>query len=473
MTKQIVIDPVHRIEGHGKITINLDENGHVEDAAFHVTQFRGFEKFCEGRPYYEMPSLVERICGICPISHSLASAKACDAILGVRIPEPGKKLRTLLNCGTIIQSHALSFFHLSSPDFLLGFESPPEKRNVIGLLERHPQIASDGIQLRAIGQKIIEYLAGKRVHPAWVVPGGVGAALSKEKLEAIAGLLPEAKTIILRTIDWFKTSLEEYRDEIRTFANFPTMFLGLVNESGNLELYDGTLKFIDYHGNTVADHVPVDRYMEHIGEATEANSYLKSPYYKPLGYPDGIYRVGPAARLNVCNGCGTPLADQEWAEFKDLEKGPVLSSFYNHYARLIEILFSVEQAEALVGDPEILNPKVRAHALPNFSEGIGVVEAPRGTLFHHYRVDDNGLITWANMIVATGNNNLAMNKGVLQVAKHYIRNETISEATLTRLEAVIRTFDPCLSCSTHALGNMPLHVQILSANGELVNEVFR
>ncbi len=473
MTKQIVIDPIHRIEGHGKITIRLDKDGQVEDAAFHVTQFRGFEKFCEGRPYYEMPSLVERICGICPISHSLASAKACDAIEGVRIPAAGKKLRALLNFGEFIQSHSLSFFHLTSPDLLLGFESPPEKRNLLGVLEHHPQVAADGIKLRSIGQKIIECLADKRIHPAWVVPGGVGTALSKENLDNIAGLLPEAKTIVLRTIDWFKTSFEKYREEIKTFANFPTMFMGLVNGSDNLELYDGTLRYIDYQGNIVANQVPPDRYMEYIGEATEANSYLKSPFFKPLGYPEGIYRVGPAARLNVCNGCGTPLADQEWAEFKGLEKGPVLSSFYNHYARLIEILFAVEKAEALVADEEILNSKVRSHAQPNFSEGIGVVEAPRGTLFHHYRVDDNGLITWANMIVATGNNNLAMNKGVLQVAKHFIRNETISEATLTRLEAVIRAFDPCLSCSTHALGNMPLHVQMLSADGRLINEAFR
>ena len=473
MTKQIVIDPIHRIEGHGKITIQLDKDGRVEDAAFHVTQFRGFEKFCEGRPYYEMPSLVERICGICPISHSLASAKACDAILGVRVPETGKKLRALLNFGEYIHSHALSFFHLSSPDLLFGFEGPPEKRNILGVLESHPQVASDGIRLRQIGQKMIEWLAGKRIHPTWVVPGGVGAALSKENLDEIARVLPEAKTIVRRTIDWFKPSLENYREEIRTFANFPTMFMGLVDESGNLELFDGSLRFIDYQGNTIADQVTPDRYMDYIGEAAEINSYLKSPYYKPLGYTDGIYRVGPAARLNVCNGCGTPLADQEWAEFKSLEKGPVLSSFYNHYARLIEILYAVEKAEALVSDPEILSPKVRAHAMPNFSEGIGVVEAPRGTLFHHYRVDDDGLITWANMIVATGNNNLAMNKGVLQVARHYVKDETISEATMARLEAVIRAFDPCLSCSTHAVGNMPLHVQLLSADGDLLNETFR
>lgn len=473
MKKEIVIDPIHRIEGHGKITVQLNEKGEVEDAAFHVTQFRGFEKFCEGRPYYEMPSLVERICGICPISHSLASAKACDAILGVTVPETGKKLRALLNCGTFIQSHSLSFFYLTSPDLLLGFESPPEKRNIFGVLESHSHVVMDGIRLRQIGQKIIEWLSGKRIHPSWVVPGGVNTALSKENHEHISQALPEAKTIVQRTIDWFKTSLENYREEIRTFANFPTMFMGLVDGSGGLELLDGNLRFIDYQGNTTANQIAPARYSEFIGESVETDSYLKSPYYKPLGYPEGIYRVGPAARLNICNGCKTPRADQEWTEFKSLEKGPVLSAFYNHYARLIEILYSIEKAEELINDPDILNPRVRSHAQPNFSEGIGAVEAPRGTLIHHYHVDPNGLITGTNMIVATGNNNLAMNRGVLQVAKHHIRTEKISETTLAKLEAVIRAFDPCLSCSTHALGKMPLHVQLLSTDGGIMDEIFR
>ncbi|GAB6909015.1 Ni/Fe hydrogenase subunit alpha [Desulfosarcina cetonica] len=473
MGSQIVIDPVHRIEGHGKITIQLDASGHVEDAAFHVTQFRGFEKFCEGRPYYEMPSLVERICGICPISHALASAKACDAILGVTVPAAGQKLRTLLNLASIMQSHALSFFHLSSPDLLLGFDGPPEKRNILGLLETHPQLATDGIRLRQIGQSIIEWLAGKKIHPTWVVPGGVGEPLSTENLENIRAVLPEARDIVLRTIGWFKPSMEDYREEIRTFANFPSMFLGLVDPRGNLAHFDGNLRFMDYQGNIVADQVPPARYADYIGEAVENDSYLKSPYYLPIGYPEGIYRVGPAARLNVCGGCRTLLADEEWAEFKSLEKGPVLSAFYNHYARLIEILYTIEKAEQLTADPDILSPKVRSHAQPNFFEGIGVVEAPRGTLFHHYQVDENGLITGVNLIVATGNNNLAMNHGVLQVARHFIKNGEVSEPVLTRLEAVIRAFDPCLSCATHALGMMTLHVRLLGPDGRVMDEKWR
>lgn len=471
MGEQLVIEPVSRIEGHGKITISMDDEGKVTDAKLHVTQYRGFEKFCEGRPYSEMPSLVERICGICPISHSLGSVKACDAILGVQVPETAVKLRRLLNCGEFIQSHALSFFHLSSPDLLLGMDSDPAKRNFLGVLEAHPSFARDGIRLRAIGQQIIEWFAGKRIHPAWVVPGGVNAPLSAEHRENMLALVPEALDIIQRTLALFKQSLENYREEIRTFANFPTYFMGLVNSEGNLEHVDGKLRFMDAKGNIVADQIDPVRYQDYIGEAVEEYSYLKSPYYKPLGYPEGIYRVGPAARLNVCNGCGTPLADQEWAEFRSLERGPVMSSFYNHYARLIEILYSIETLDRLLKDPDILNPRIRAYAQPNFGEGIGVVEAPRGTLFHHYRVDENGLMTWANMIVATGNNNLAMNRGVLQVAKRFINSGKLTEPAINRIQAVVRAFDPCLSCSTHLLGGESFGIRLVAADGSVLDEV--
>ncbi|MGO9568466.1 MAG: Ni/Fe hydrogenase subunit alpha [Desulfomonilaceae bacterium] len=471
MAQQIVIEPITRIEGHGKITIQLDSSGKVTDAQVHVTQFRGFEKFCEGRPFYEMPSLVERICGICPISHSLASAKACDAILGVRIPEAASKLRRLLHCASYIQSHALSFFHLSAPDLLLGMDSDPAKRNILGLAEAHPAIAMDGIRLRQIGQQIIEWFAGKRIHPSWVVPGGVNEALSEEHRKMMITLVPEAYEIVERTLIWFKQSMDNFRDEIRTFANFPSMFLGLIDNEGNLEHMDGTLRFIDSKGRFVADAVDPAQYQDYIGEAVEPWSYLKAPFYKPAGYPDGIYRAGPAARLNVCSGCGTPRADQEWAEFTRLDRGPVLSSFYNHYARLIEILFSIEVMEKLLNDPEILSPHVRAFAQPNHFEGVGVVEAPRGTLIHHYKVDEEGLMTWANLIVATGNNNLAMNRGVLQVAKQFITGDKISEGALNRVEAVVRAFDPCLSCSTHALGRMTLPIQLLGPDGTILDEV--
>ncbi len=473
MAQRIVIDPVTRIEGHAKITIQLDEDGNVADAWFHVTQLRGFEKLCEGRPFSEMPSLMARICGICPVSHLLASGKACDQLLAVRIPEPAIKLRRLLNLAQIVQSHALSFFHLSAPDLLLGMDTDPRKRNIFGLIETNPQIAKDGIRLRKIGQTIIELLAGKRIHPSWVVPGGVSEPLTVEKRDQILSMLPEAKEIALRTLQWFKRSLEDFRDEIRTFANFPSLFLGLVTPEGKWECYHGRVRVVDENGHIVADQLDPTEYQEYIGEATEPWTYLKFPYYKPMGYPDGMYRVGPLARLNIIDGFDTPLAEQEWVEFRELERGAILSSFYYHYARLIEILHAVEKMEELLNDPDILSKHVRAIAGLNNLEGIGVAEAPRGILIHHYKVNEDGLMEWANLIIATGHNNLAMSKGILQVAKHFINGKQLNEGMLNRVEAVIRAFDPCLSCSTHAVGRMPLHIQLIGPDETLLDELRR
>ena len=465
----IVIDPVTRIEGHSKISIHLDEEGRVEEAYFHVTQFRGFEKFCEGRPFYEMPSLMARICGICPVSHLVASAKACDAIMAVRIPENAARLRRILNLAQIVQSHALSFFYLSSPDLLLGMDSDPAKRNIFGVMETHPAIAKDGIRLRQFGQQTIEWMAGKRIHPAWVVPGGVASPLSGENRGRILAAIPEMLSIASRTLDWFKSEMERFREEIRSFANFPTMFMGLVGEDGGLEHYDGKLRFLDAGGHIVADGIDGGTYASHIAEIAHPWTYLKTSFYKPMGYPEGVYRVGPLARLNIVDGCGTPRASQEWAEFRELDRGAVLSSFYNHYARLIEILFALEKMEQLLNAPEILDTNVRAHARVNNFEGVGVAEAPRGTLMHHYKVDRDGLITWANLIIATGHNNAAMNRGVLQVARHFVHGNKLSEGMLNRVEAVIRTFDPCLSCSTHADGRLMLEVELRNAAGDLVD----
>ncbi len=479
MSREIVIDPVTRIEGHGKITIQLDDKGQVADALFHVTQFRGFEKFCEGRPFHEMPAITARICGICPVSHLLASSKACDAIMAVKIPPTAAKLRRMLNFGQYIQSHALSFFHLSSPDLLLGMDSDPVKRNVFGVIETHPELAKDGIRLRQIGQSIIQVLGGKKVHPAWTVPGGVNKALDAHSRDQIAAMLPDARSIILRTLEWYKSAFENFRDEIRTFGNFPSLFLGLVtpHEKGDhnamIEHYDGVLRVVDASGNVVHDNFDPTEYEKIIGEASVPWSYLKVPYYLPQGYPNGIYRVGPLARVNLIDRMGTPAADQEWTEFRALRRGVVLSSFHNHYARLLEILYSVERVEQLINDPDILDPHVRAYAGPNCLEGVGVSEAPRGTIIHHYKVNDQGLITSANMIVATGHNNLAMNRSVAQVAKHFVQGEQIREGMLNRVEAVIRAYDPCLSCSTHAVGKMPLSIDLVRHDGSVIGHAQR
>ena len=475
----ITIDPVSRVERHGKITIQMDEKGNVADAQFHITQIRGFEKFCEGRPFHEMPSITARICGICPVSHLLASAKACDEIMAVRVPDTGVKLRRILNHAQYVQSHALSFFHLSSPDLLMGMDADPMKRNIFGVIEKHPDLAKDGVRLRSIGQQIIEWLGGKKVHPAWPVPGGVNQALTAGRKEQIQSLLPEAFSIINRTLDFYKSVLENFRDEIRTFGNFPSMFMALVtphkdgDHNGMLEHYDGVFRFVDESGNIIKDNVDPRKYYEYLGEATESFSYLKSPYYLPRGYADGMYRVGPLARLNVIDRPGTTRADREWTEFRALRRGVILSNFHNHYARLIEILFALERIEQLLNDKTILDPHVRADAGPNQHEGVGVIEAPRGTLIHHYKINDEGLITWANLIVASGHNNLAMNRSVLQVAKHYVKGSKITEGMLNRVEAVIRTYDPCLSCSTHATGRMPLIVDLRDGGGEIVHSIRR
>jgi NAD-reducing hydrogenase large subunit len=473
MTQTITIDPVTRIEGHAKITIHLDDAGRVADARFHVTEFRGFEKFCEGRSFREMPMITARICGICPVSHLLASAKTGDALLAVEIPVSGANLRRLMNLGQIVQSHALSFFHLSAPDLLLGHDAPPAERNVMGLIAKYPDMARRGIRLRKFGQEVIEVLGGRKIHPTWAVPGGVNTPLSKVASEQILAGIPEAKATTRSTIDVFKKALDSHQEEARVCGNFPSLFMGLVTADGGLEHYDGHLRFVDATGSIVADGLDPARYEEFIGEAVEPWSYLKFPYYKPLGYPGGMYRVGPLARLNVASHCGTPLADLELAEFRQLGRGAVLSSFHYHYARLIEILFAIEKIEEILSRPEQVGGDVRAFARRNRYEAVGCSEAPRGTLFHHYKVKDGGLMTWANMIIATGQNNLPMNRTVLQLARHFLDGKKLGEGLLNRVEHGIRAFDPCLSCSTHALGRMPLEVDLLGPSGEILDRAVR
>ena len=473
MSQTITIDPVTRLEGHGKITIYLDGKGEVENAQFHVTQVRGFERFAQGRPFYEMPSLMARICGICPVSHLIASAKACEAIMSVRIPHTGAQLRRMLNLAQMVQSHALSFFYLSSPDLLLGMESNPATRNIFGVAAASPELGRAGVGLRRFGQHIIELLGDKRIHPGWVVPGGVTEPLSAAKRDAILAMIPEAYANVTLALDWYKKVADTFKAEINVFANFPSLYMGLINEDESIEFTDGTLRMIDAEGKTIEDGISATRYTEVIGEAVENYSYTKFAYYKPLGYPQGSYRVGPLARLNIVKSMGTPLAERELALFKQLAAGPVESSFHYHHARLIEALYGIEKIEQILSDPLILDKHVRANAGVNRLEGAGQAEAPRGTLNHHYKVDENGKITWANLVIATGQNNNAMNRGVLQAAKHYVKDRKFSEGAMNRIEAVVRTFDPCLSCSTHAFGQMPLVLTLLSSEGEVVDQLVR
>jgi NAD-reducing hydrogenase large subunit len=473
MSQTITIDPVTRLEGHGKITLHLNDAGVVEDAQFSVTQVRGFEKFSQGRPFYEMPALMARVCGICPVSHLLASAKAGEAIMAVKIPYTATQLRSICNLAQMIQSHALSFFYLSSPDLLLGMDSDPVTRNIFGVVGSSPEIGKAGIALRRFGQTVIELLGTKRIHTGWIVAGGVTDPLTAEKREQMLAMLPEAYANIKLALKWYKSILPNFKREVAAFASEPSAFLGMVGDDGKFELTDGKLTLIDAQGYPIATGITAADFDDVFGEAVEPYSFTKFAYFKALGYPEGSYRVGPLARLNIAKSMGTPLADTEQDEFRQLETGTVQGSFHFHQARLVEILYGIEKIEELLNDAEILSPHVRATAGVNSLEGAGISEAPRGTLMHHYKVDNNGLMTWSNLVIATGQNNHAMNRGLLQVAKEFVRGNNLEQGMLNRCEAMIRTFDPCLSCSTHAYGKMPLQIELRSPSNELLSVVRR
>lgn len=474
-TSTITINPVTRIEGHAKITIQVDDKGIVQDARFHVNEFRGFEKFCEGRPMWEMGGITSRICGICPTSHLVTSAKAGDAILSVAIPETAQKLRRMITLAQWLQSHALSFFHLSSPDFLLGFDAAPATRNIFGLIAHDKEFAKRGIRLRKFGQEIIEVLGSRKIHTPWAVAGGVREPFDPAKRDYLLNWIPEARETALMALDALKKIHVKLEHDIPNYGNFRSLFVGLVTDDGGLEYYDGKLRVMNAGGNTIADKIDPADFHTYFGEASEDWSYLKFPYYKPLGYDKGMYRVGPLARVNICDYIETPLAEAERKIFKAIagEEETVNNSFYYHYARLIEILFAVEKIEQLLNDPAILGQNVRAKAMINQTHGIGASEAPRGTLFHEYWVNDNGLLQKVDLVIATAQNNLAMNRTVRQLAVQYLDGTRVTEGILNRIEAGIRCFDPCLSCSTHAIGMMPLHVQVIDMERRVLSDVRR
>jgi NAD-reducing hydrogenase large subunit len=378
-----------------------------------------------------------------------------------------------MNLAQIVQSNALSFFHLSSPDLLFGFDSDPAMRNIIGVARANPQLAHDGVGVRRFGQQIIEWLGGKRIHPSWIVPGGVDAPLAEETRDRILSTIPEALAAIQRALDWYKSSLVGWADEAASFGDFPSAFMGLVDRTGNVDHYDGWLRVMDSDGNLLADRVDPRTYDDYLGESVEPWSYLKSTYWKVLGYPEGMYRVGPLARVIVAGQMGTPRADAELDAFRRRLGRVPTSSFHYHYARLIDTLYAAERIEELLRSPDILSPRVRSFAGINSNEGIGVSEAPRGTLLHHYKVDDDGIVQWANLVIATGHNNLAMNRSVKQVAQRYVKSAQLTQGMLNRVEAVIRCYDPCLSCSTHAIGEMALHLELVGPDGTLLDEVRR
>lgn len=473
-TNTIYISPVTRIEGHAKISIQLDETGNVSDALFHVNEFRGFEKFCEGRMYTEMPTITPRICGICPTSHTLASVKAVEMIQGIAPTYTANLLRRLMHIGQNLSSHALSFFHLSAPDFLLGYDSDPASRNILGIAEKYPDLALRGIRLRKFGQELSERITGKKIHIMGIVPGGMAFPLTEDNRKYLLQWIPEAIETVKKGLDIIKTFHDENFEMVSTFATSPTLYLGTVGPNGEHELYDGKLRFMDAEGNIIQDQLSPTQYLDYIAERSVAWSYLKYPYYKPLGFDKGFYRVGPLARLNVASAMKTPLAQREFELFKKMNNGkPVHGTFYYHYTRLIEALSDVEDAERILNDPQVTSTHIQHHSRWNYAEGIGSSEAPRGTLFHHYITDETGKLLRVNLLIATGQNNPSMNRSVLEVARQYIHGNKIEEGMLNRVESTIRCYDPCLSCSTHAIGNMPMQIEVFDAAGEKIQSIDR
>lgn len=473
VAQKITIEPVTRIEGHAKVTINLNDKGKVEHAYLHINEFRGFEKFCEGRMVFEMPSITPRICGICPVSHHLAAAKAGDEVYGCPPPRPATLLRDLMHMGQITQSHGMHFFELAGPDLLLGFDADPATRNVVGLIQVNPELAIKAVKLRKFGQEIIQILGGRKVHPTFAVIGGVNKALTAKERDIILSGVDEAIATTQLGISIMRDWAAKNQEDINKFAVFKTGYFGLVTPQNGLELYDGNIRLVDSNGKQL-EKFDGRKYLDYIAEHVESWSYLKFPYYKKLGWPDGVYRVGPLGRLNAVEKIETPLAQEEFLKYKAINNGkPIENTLYFHYARLIECLFAIERVRILLDDPDILSKDI-LNTRHNFrGEGVGVLEAPRGTLFHHYWANENGQLQRVNLIVATGHNNYAMCKAVDDVAKTYINGPEIHEGLLNRVEAAVRAHDPCLSCSTHAVGQMPIQIEIFDNKGNLVKTLSR
>lgn len=473
VTQKITIEPVTRIEGHAKVTIRMTDDGKVDHAYLHINEFRGFEKFCEGRLVFEMPLITPRICGICPVSHHLASAKAGDVVMGCPPPRPASLLRELMHMGQIIQSHGMHFFELAGPDLLLGFDADPAIRNVVGLLQANPDLTVKAVNLRKFGQEIIATLGGRRIHPNFAVPGGVNKSLLASEREKILAGIDETIATLKVGIQIIKDWAAKNADDINKFAVFDTGYFGLVTPKNSLELYDGQIRLVDRDGKQL-EKFDGKNYLDYIAEHVESWSYLKFPYYKKMGYPGGVYRVGPLGRCNASDQIDTPLANEELKKFKAIGNGkPVNNTLYYHYARLIEALFATERVQVLLDDPDILSDD-RLNTKQDFKGvGVGIIEAPRGTLIHHYWAKENGQIEKVNLIVSTGHNNWSMCKAVDSVAKTYIQGPEVKEGMLNRVEAAIRAYDPCLSCSTHAVGSMPIVMDIVDSKGNLIKTLSR
>ena len=471
-SRMIEISPVTRVEGHGKVTIHLDAEGRVDEARLHIVEFRGFERFIQGRLMWEVPVIVQRLCGICPVSHHLAAAKAMDQIAGVdRIPPTAEKMRRLMHHGQVMQSHVLHFFHLAAPDLLFGFGAPAEKRNIFEVLRQNPTLGLRAVQMRKFGQEIIEATAGKKIHGTGAVPGGINRALDPATRDRLRAQVDQMQDWALDALALARGYVQDNAALVAAFGSFPSNHMALVRPGdGALDLYDGVLRVIDPSGAAVLDDVPVSDYPAHLVEVVRPWSYMKFPHLAALGPDRGWYRVGPLARMNVAARIDTPLAAAAHAELRAASGGVNHSSLANHWARMIEVVHCVERIRALLDDPDITGTDLIATGNRR-GEGIGVIEAPRGTLIHHYRVDANDQVTFCNLIVSTTHNNQALNRAVRDVADRHLSGQPrITEGLLNHVEVAIRAYDPCLSCATHALGQMPLQVQLLDHRGGLIDQ---
>ena len=465
-TRRIAIEQVSRVEGHGKVTLLLDAEGHVHQARLHIVEFRGFERFIQGRPYWEVPVMVQRLCGICPVSHHLAASKALDVVVGAKqVTATAQKVRRLMHYGQMLQSHALHFFHLASPDLLFGFDSDVSRRNIVGVAAAHPELARQGVLLRKFGQEIIRITAGKRVHGTGSVPGGVNKSVSREERQELRAALPQVLEWARSGVELVKALHTKNRALYESFGLFSSNLLSLVGEQGRLEFYDGTLRARDAEGKIILDGVAPKDFRVHLQEEIKSWSYMKFPYLTALGPERGWYKVGPLARVQNCDFIHTPLAEAQRQAFRDAHGGAVVHApLAYHWARMIELLHAAEVVGELLVDDDLSGSELVVTG-ERTGEGVGCIEAPRGTLLHHYRVGADDVVTMCNLIVSTTHNNQAMNEAVRSVARDYFDGRDVTPGLLNHIEVAIRAYDPCLSCATHALGAMPLEVQLIDAQG--------
>ena len=473
--RRVAIDPISRVEGHGKVTLLLDEHNRVQQARLHIVEFRGFEAFIVGRPYWEVPVMVQRLCGICPVSHHLAASKAIDVALGIgAIPPTAEVVRRLMHYGQIMQSHALHFFHLSSPDLLFGFDSEVTRRNIVGVAAAHPDIARQGVLLRKFGQEVIRLTAGKRVHGTGSVPGGVNRRLTPAERDELAAQVPQMLQWCEQAVELVAALHAQAPALYDSFGRLHTSWMSIVRDDGALDLYDGALRVTAADGQRLLDGVDVQDYRRHIEESTKPWTYLKFPYLRALGAEQGWYRVGPLARLQNCDALPSPRAEAQRQRF--LANGSVQATLAYHQARMIEMLHAMEVIAQLLDDPALTEGELTAplpRNRPAQRRGVGVIEAPRGTLIHDYTIGDDDLVSACNLIVSTTHNNQAMNESVRAVAREAFDGRAVSEGLLNQIEVAVRAYDPCLSCATHALGSMPLEVNLVDADGALRDSVLR